>query len=95
MVGGRERVRVGILFVVFTCICHSNILIEIYITCVLLREGVPTGPVLPGTGYSMPVKEKIIFLIFLFIIRGHMVEVILITYNKSWGDCRCTTHMYH
>ena len=58
MVGGRERVRVGILFVVFTCICHSNILIEIYITCVLLREGVPTGPVLPGTGYTVCGKGK-------------------------------------
>ena len=69
MVGGRERVRVGILFVVFTCICHSNILIEIYITCVLLREGVPTGhlyyrvpgvPVHIGTG-TVHVRNKIIF----------------------------------
>jgi len=68
MVGGRERVRVGILFVVFTCICHSNILIEIYITCVLLREGVHTYTLVymyylypTGTG-----KEQIIF--FLIII---------------------------
>ena len=67
MVGGRERVRVGILFVVFTCICHSNILIEIYITCVLLREGVPTGHLYYRDRVYMPgIRNKIIFILIIF-----------------------------
>ena len=87
MVGGRERVRVGIccvyLYLPFKYIDRD--LITIYITCVQVH--IISNIHVPGT---CTLKQNYFFsLIFLLLIRGHMVEVILDECiskfsNESW-----------